>query len=258
MGNLNYMKFIKSSLLIVYILLAPMPGFAGASQGDYVVLLHGIARSANSMEKLADNIKNQGYQVLNLDYPSTKHPLEVLVEQINEQVKRFNQDPNRKIHFVSHSMGGVLVRGFLNKYRPKNLGRVVMLAPPNQGSEASDFWKDNWLFNFIYGPAGKQLITDQSKLKEFLGKINYELGVIAGDFSIDPFHSFIIPGPDDGKVSIKRTKVEGMKDHVVISATHTFIMNNKDALIQTLNFLDKGEFIKPKILNSPALISGGK
>jgi hypothetical protein len=142
-------------------------------------------------------------------------------------------------------MGGLLVRGLLSKYPPNNLGRVVMLAPPNLGSEATDFWKEKWIYKYIYGPAGQQMTTDQSNLKNFFGKIDYELGIIAGDRSIDPFHSLIIPGSDDGKVAVDRTKVEKMKDHIVIHATHTFIMNNKKALLQTTNFLTRGYFNKP-------------
>ena len=236
------MKPIKRLFIILFIFLAPLGPIAEAAQGDYVVVLHGIARSSSSMENLAAHISKQGYLVFNIDHPSTKFSLEELVGKIDKQVRGFNLDKNKKIHFVSYSMGGLLARGLLNKYRPKNLGRVVMLAPPNAGSEATDFWKDKWIYKFIYGPAGQQMTTDQLDLKKFFGKIDYELGVIAGDRSIDPFHSYIIPGADDGKVSIESTKVSAMKDHIVIHATHTFIMNNREALTQTTYFLANGHF----------------
>jgi triacylglycerol lipase len=219
-----------------------IPTTVQASPGDYVVVLHGIARSAGSMENLSEYIEGRGYKILNVDYPSTDHSLEKLVEKIRHQVTRFNQDKNRKLHFVTHSMGGILVRGLLNQYHPENLGRVVMLAPPNLGSQATDFWKDNWLYQKIYGPAGQQLTTDQSRIKKFLGQVNYELGIIAGDRSIDPLHSFIIPGPDDGKVGISKTMLEGMKDHKIIHATHTFIMNNPEAQKLAVSFISNGKF----------------
>jgi triacylglycerol lipase len=213
-----------------------------ASEGDYVVVLHGIARSSSSMEKLSKFVEEQGYKVLNVDYPSTEHSLEKLVEKIQQRVTQFNRDENRKVHFVTHSMGGILVRGLLNRYRPPNLGRVVMLAPPNLGSEATDFWKDNWLYKKIYGPAGQQLTTDQSRLKKFFGEVKYELGIIAGDRTLDPFHSYIIPGPDDGKVGISNTMLAGMNDHIIIHATHTFIMNNSEARKHVVSFLLNGKF----------------
>jgi pimeloyl-ACP methyl ester carboxylesterase len=238
------MKFLKYIIFLLIFLLIQNPQNSAASKGDYVVVLHGIARSSDSMKKMVSHLTSHGYDTLNIDYPSTKLSLEELVEHINREVLSFNFDFNRKIHFVSYSMGGLLVRGLLSKYPPNNLGRVVMLAPPNLGSEATDFWKDKWIYKYIYGPAGQQITTDQSNLKNFFGKIDYELGIIAGDRSIDPFHSFIIPGTDDGKVAVERTKVEKMKDHIVIHATHTFIMNNKKALHQTTNFLNKGQFSK--------------
>ncbi len=214
-----------------------------ANQKDYVVVLHGIARSAQSMQKISDHIESNGFKVMNLDYPSTEYSLEELVGKIHTQVNQFNQDKNRKLHFVTYSMGGMLARGFLNRHRPKNLGRVVMLAPPNSGSEVSDFWKSNWLYQKIYGPAGQQLQTDQSQVQNFLGhEVDYTLGIIAGDRSIDPLHSLIIPGPDDGKVSVANTKLKGMKEHVVIHATHTFIMNNTEAHRLTVSFLKNGKF----------------
>ncbi len=219
-----------------------LPNTIQASQNDYVVVLHGIARSAESMDNLSEYIEGHGYKVLNVSYPSTEHSLQKLVEKVRKQIIQFNQDKNRKLHFVTYSMGGILARGLLNHYRPENLGRVVMLAPPNLGSEAADFWKDNWLYQKIYGPAGQQLTTDQSKVEKFLGKVNYELGIIAGDRSIDPLHSFIIPGRDDGKVSISKTMIEGMKDHVIIHSTHTFIMNNSEAQRLAISFILNGKF----------------
>jgi len=213
------------------------------AQKEAVIILHGIARSAKSMQCIADCIQRRGFDVLNLDYPSTKYSLEELTEKIQPQVDRFNLVKYRKLHFVTYSMGGLLVRVLLNRYRPENLGRVVMLAPPNLGSEVADFWQDNWLYQKIYGPAGQQLTTDQTGIISILGEvIDCELGIIAGDRSIDPMHWFIIPGPNDGKVSVESTRLKGMTAHAVIHATHTFIMNNSEAHRLTVYFLENGSF----------------
>jgi triacylglycerol lipase len=212
-------------------------------QKEAVLILHGIARSAKSMQSIAECIQRRGYDVLNLDYPSRKHSLEELTEIIHPHVGRFNLEKYRKLHFVTYSMGGLLARVFLNRYRPENLGRVVMLAPPNTGSEVADFWKDNRLYKKIYGPAGQQLTTDQTGIIPVLGeRVDYELGIITGDRSIDPLHWFIIPGPNDGKVSVESTRLRGMTAHTVIHATHTFIMNNSEAHRLIVYFLENGSF----------------
>ncbi len=213
-----------------------------AAEAESVVLLHGIARSSASMEKIENALVKEGYRVLNVDYPSTDLSLAELVQTIQPQIDAFNANRDRPLHFVTYSMGGLVARGLIRQHRPKNLGRVVMLSPPNRGSEMADFLKDNFLYKKFYGPAGQQLGTDQDDLRSFLGGVDFELGVIAGDRSIDPFGSYLIPGSDDGKVSIERTKLDGMKDHIVLHATHTFIMKNDAAIAQILNFLKQGEF----------------
>lgn len=232
-------------LALIFLFLSIKPVFE-KSNGDYVVILHGIARNSNNMQNLANFLEIRGYDTINLDYPSTKYGLKQLAKIMNDELK-IKLSENKPVHFVSHSMGGLLIRAYLNQYRPNNLGRVVMLAPPNQGSEIADFLKENQLYQAYYGPAGKQLITDQTNIKDLLGEVDYELGIIAGNRSIDPVSSLIIPQSDDGKVSIKSTKLKGMSDHIVINATHTFIARNKQAQQQIIYFLENGAFKKTNI-----------
>ncbi len=211
------------------------------NDGDYVVILHGIARSNKHMEKLATYLQKDQFDVINLNYPSTTYDIEDLTEIINKEIsKKTNKD--KPIHFVGYSMGGLMVRALIHKYNYKNLGRVVQLAPPNQGSEIADLLKNFWPYKKIYGPAGQQLITDQSAIKDLFGEVNYELGIVAGSATIDPISSAIIPGKNDGKVAVERTKLEGMKDHIVVSASHTFFPSNKEVQKQTLFFLKNGNF----------------
>jgi len=209
--------------------------------GDYVVVLHGIARSSKHMQSLATHLQEQGYDVINLDYPSTSHTLETLTELIHKDIsEKLKED--KRVHFVGYSMGAILIRTIIHKYKPKNLGRVVQLAPPNNGSEVADFLKNVWLYKKIYGPAGQQLITDQQKIKDLFGEIDYELGIIAGNSTIDPVSSALIPGDDDGKVSTKSTKLKGMKDHIIVPSSHTFFPSNKTVHNQTMHFLKNGVF----------------
>lgn len=211
------------------------------NKGDYIVVLHGIARSSSHMEELSQYLHKNGFHVLNLDYPSTDDKINELSILLNKKIqKKLTQD--KKVHFVGYSMGGLMVRSLIHKYSYKNLGKVIQLAPPNQGSEVADFIQDWWLYKKIYGPAGQQLITDQKDVTKEFGKVDYELGVIAGDFTIDPVSSAIIPGDDDGKVAVKRTKIKGMKDHIVVNASHTFFPSNKEVQKQVLHFLKYSNF----------------
>jgi triacylglycerol lipase len=211
------------------------------NDGDYVIILHGITRSNKHMQKLATYLQKDGFDVINLSYPSTTHKIEDLTEIINKEISQRTPE-NKRIHFIGYSMGGLMVRALIHKYNYKNLGKVVQLAPPNQGSELADFVKNFWPYKKIFGPAGQQLITDQSAVKHIFGEVNYELGIIAGNATIDPISSAIIPGENDGKVAVERTKLEGMKDHIVVSASHTFFPFNKEVQKQTLYFLKNGNF----------------
>jgi len=222
---------------------SPAKALESNKKGDYVVILHGIARSDKHMKKLAAHLEKNGFETININYPSTKYSIEDLTKIINQEIET-KATENKPIHFVGYSMGALMARALIHKYDYKNLGRVVQLAPPNGGSEVADFVQNWWIYKKLYGPAGQQLITDQSAVKNIFGDVNYELGIIAGNFSIDPISSLIISEENDGKVSIQKTKLEGMKDHIVIKASHTFFPSNKEVFKQTLYFLQNGNFAK--------------
>jgi pimeloyl-ACP methyl ester carboxylesterase len=209
---------------------------------DCVVLLHGIFRGRRSMEKLARFLGAGGYRTLNLDYPSMRQPIEAMVEHIHPRISAFARSAPGKLHFVGHSMGGLVIRAHLHRFRPQNLGRVVMLGTPNQGSEIADVLKDRWTYKRVFGPAGQQLVTGLATADTLLGRIDYELGVIAGSRTIDPISSLIIGDPNDGRVSIERTKIAGMKDHVVVAASHAFLPAKRQVHGLVLEFLRRGRF----------------
>ncbi len=212
---------------------------------ERVILLHGLARTSHSMGKMEKALSQAGYQVSNIGYPSRKHTVEDLAKMVKERILEVS-DEEDTLHFVTHSMGGILVR-YIQKHDPlKNLGKVVMLSPPNQGSEVVDKLGDWKIFQWINGPAGSQLGTEEDGLVKSLGEVNFELGIITGDRSINLILSLLIAGKDDGKVSVENAKVEGMDDFLVLHATHPFIMKNKTAIRQTIHFLHSGQFDRAK------------
>jgi triacylglycerol lipase len=211
------------------------------NQNEGVILLHGLCRTSASMAKMASALTIAGFVVENINYPSrTQSIANLSYSAITPALKALQSCA--KIHFVTHSMGGILVRSYFSRYKNDNLGRVVMLGPPNQGTELVDRLGKLWLFQRINGPAGNELSTSPDSTPNQLGPVGFELGVIAGDRSINWINSLIIPGKDDGKVSIDRTKISGMKKHITIHATHPYLMKNKTAIQATLRFLQTGRF----------------
>lgn len=210
---------------------------------EIVVMLHGLARSDASFNKMDKSLQEDGYETCNISYPSTKYPIETLLEKfVLPKVKRCIKGEYKQVNFVTHSMGGIIVRYLATQKRPFNINRVVMLSPPNKGSEVVDTLGGLWLFKAINGPAGLQLSTRNDSLPNSLGKAEFELGIITGNRTINFILSAMIEGDDDGKVSVESAKLEGMKDFLVIKATHPFIMKNKIAIEQTKYFLKNTEF----------------
>ena len=210
---------------------------------EYVILLHGLCRTSRSMALMGKALSAAGYQAMNVDYPSRTAAIEKLSDDaIGRAVADCQKDGASKIHFVTHSLGGILVRSYLSRHSIANLGRLVMLGPPNQGSEVVDKLGGWWIFKKLNGPAVSELGTYENSTPNQLGSANCCVGVIAGDRSINWINSVLIPGRDDGKVSVKRTKLEGMADHIVIHAAHPFLMRNRTAIQQTIYFLRTGRF----------------
>jgi len=219
--------------------------FAGGLPAtECVVLLHGLARTSSSMNRMQEALLKENFLVANVDYPSRDYAIEELATMAVEEGLDMCRahDGVARIHFVTHSLGGILVRQYLSMETIDELGRVVMLGPPNQGSGAVDELVDVPGFDWINGPAGRQLGKGEESVPLKLGPVDFELGVIAGTHTIDPITSAVLDDPDDGRVSVVDTQVEGMDDFVVVEHSHVFMMRMQRPISLTIEFLRNGSF----------------
>jgi pimeloyl-ACP methyl ester carboxylesterase len=230
--------FTQLTLLSLLVVLPP------SLVAECVVLLHGLGRLSNSMSELETKLAPAGYSVANIKYPSRSHPIDVLaVDAIGRGLTQCRGERKSEIHFITHSLGGILLRYYLSQNTIPELGRVVMLGPPNQGSEIVDGLLPLPGFGFIGGPAGVALGTGEGSIIDSLGPVDFDLGIIAGSTNINPLEFLFIAGPSDSIVSIESTKVRGMNAHIVLPVTHTFMMRNNEVIEQAIHYLKTGSFI---------------
>lgn len=231
-----------SRCLAILVFLAAVTGPIAAHAEETVFLLHGMGRTSSSMLLLKHRLEKAGYRVLSKSYPSTTGSVSDHVSWLGSELDECCRGADVKTHFVTHSLGGIVLRMYLKENNLPNLGRVVMLSPPNQGSEVADYLKDWKLYQKTMGPSGQELGTEARSTPNLLGPVDFELGVITGDASLNPLMSRLIPGPDDGKVAVKRAKVEGMKDFRIVNRSHAFIMNAPEVADEVISFLETGSF----------------
>ncbi|MCF7802420.1 MAG: alpha/beta fold hydrolase [Candidatus Marinimicrobia bacterium] len=212
------------------------------SKPDYLILLHGLGRSETSMLLLEYNLRKDDYEILNIDYPGRSISIDEIAAGLEDSLRILCPDTTRKMHFITHSMGGIVLRYYLAEHDIPNLGRVVMLAPPNEGSQIVDEVGDWWLFEVLMGPAGEELGTSSLSVPKQLPPVDYPVGIIAGNVSIAPHFSAILPGPDDGAVSVSHTQVAGMTDFLVVPYPHTLMVSIPKIAEEAAYFLENGRF----------------
>jgi len=212
-----------------------------------VILLHGLARTSASMNEMQSALINAGYLVAKIDYPSREKTVqELATPAIKKGLASCALQAASPVHVVTHSMGGILFRQYVHEHGAEAFARTVMLAPPNHGSEAVDSLKEIPGFRWLNGPAGLQLGTDENSLPLALGPATSDVAVIAGTFSINIVLSTYLPDPDDGKVSVASTRLEGMCAHLQQDVSHPYIMQDEQVIKEVISYLSTGKFIDSK------------
>ena len=210
-----------------------------------IVLLHGIGRTPRSLDRIEKRLKAAGFQTVNLGYPWRRMDIPHLATFVADvlDAKGLCREGNR-LHFVTHSMGGLLAAYMLGVLRGRfpddGIGRVVMLGPPLRGSEVADALAPFPPYRWLYGPAGRDLTTIAGRLDGLTPA--YALGIIAGTMGWPYLTGRLIPGAHDGRVSVKRTMWSGMTDHLALPVMHSLMPADRDVQTQVLHFLETGAF----------------
>jgi alpha-beta hydrolase superfamily lysophospholipase len=210
--------------------------------GQCVVVLHGMGRTRASMQEIAADLRHAGYAVVNVSYPARSQPIERLAPRVGEMVARCRRQGATRIHFVTHSLGGIVVRYWLRDHPMADAGRIVMLGPPNRGSEVTEKYRDALWYRFTTGPAGQQIGTGADSVPNQLGAPPLPTGVIAGTRSANPAFAALFGGPNDGKVSVARARMPGLADFLEVDASHYYLTHSQEVLRQVRAFLAHGRF----------------
>lgn len=235
-------RFAKKSIALLIIALLSTSDVT-ASEKEWVILIHGIGMNNMMMWKMAEHIETQGFHVKRIGYPSWQTQTQDILNIVNHQINTCCADLTQKIHFVGYSLGGLLVRNYLNQYRPAQLGNTVLIGTPNQGTEIADRLMESKLIKYLM-PITSDLGTSQTSLPNQLPPPNYPVGIIAGLFENDLNEPFL-PGLDDGIVPISSTQLKNMQDFILIHTGHPMMFYNQTVSDQVIHFLKNGVFRHP-------------
>lgn len=241
------MNRFSPALFLLSILLSSVPLHSQndtARSKEIVVLLHGLGRGKSIMDKMEVRMSAAGYSPVLIGYESIGRTPEEILADVTGQLNAVTADTSRRIHFVGHSLGGLLVRAYLDSSRLPRLGKVVLIGSPNKGTPLVDYFRDAWVLK-LAGPIAAALGTDKNNFPHTLRAPYYPVGIIAGVsgwFNNDG----IIPGEDDGVVPVESTKIEGMTDFIILPVSHSSLPKNEEVAKQTIHFLKNGMFLKEK------------
>lgn len=214
-----------------------------SNSDECVVLVHGLWRSGFAMRSIASDLEDYGFHTVRIDYPSTKMEIPQLAEEfVPDGVKLCQQTGAEKIHLVTHSMGGILARQYLQNHKLPQGSRVVMLSPPNQGSDLSKKFHDSSWYQWLVGPAGASLTQDDSGIINQLLEIDEPVGVIAAYRSWSLWPESWLSSPNDGTVSVKSMMLKEMDDLILVNSGHATMRYEEEIHHQIRHFIKTGAF----------------
>ena len=210
---------------------------------DGVVLLHALARRPGSMARLAEALAASGYETLAPAYPSRRKTIADIARGLAPAIAVFGARVDR-LHFVGHSMGGLVARAVIAGSRPARLGAVVTLGTPHGGSEIVDLLQRSAAFRAFYGPAFAELSRAASAdLNARLGPLDYPLGAIAGTRALNVVAGwFVLPRPNDGTVSVASAQPPGAWDRCLVACDHLSLPRDRRVMALACEFLTEGRF----------------
>jgi hypothetical protein len=214
---------------------------------DLLVLVHGLKRTRASMWPAAIAARRRGYSVLNWGYPSATASIAAHAASLRRTLDAIPPSGERRIHFLTHSLGGIVVRALIAGGAPGTVGRVVMLGPPNAGNEIAQHLRHARAFRRVMGPAGLELGTGAESVPRRLPDAAFDLGVIAGHRLRPALFGRWIGSPNDGLVSVSATRLVGMRDHIIVRGGHALLPCNPRALHHAFVFLATGHFDRPSV-----------
>lgn len=243
-------KAIFFLAILLFCLISPLSSFPKESSGESInrvcVLIHGFLRTKYSMHFMEKDIANEGYLVINTTYPSGEVSIEGNADYINDTIEEVIReiDGDYELYFVTHSMGALVMRCYLDRYQPKNAIRMVMIGPPNRGAAKAEIYSDFLLFDNILGPSGMEMARGRNFISKLCGGApEIEFGIIAGGKGDGEGYSSRIEGDDDGTISVWATYLPEAKDFLLLDHHHTFICHYKDVIENTKYFFEHGEFL---------------
>lgn len=234
-------KHIKIIFLeIIFIVFVSAYAVSANNKKGTVILLHGIMNKSFMMNRIEKGLVKEGYEVVNWGYPSYQNTIEEHAKSLDNVVRKIKN--NETINFVGFSLGCIIIRYYLTHYKVANVKRFVMIAPPNHGSEQADY-RYNWA-RFILGEKSfKQLRAKNKDYYINMGIPSCEIGIIAGGKGNSKGYSKVLPGDDDGAVSLESAKIDGIKDFIQLKHEHTELILRKDTVDNVVSFIETGKFI---------------
>ncbi|MGD9638091.1 MAG: esterase/lipase family protein [Alphaproteobacteria bacterium] len=214
--------------------------------GHLVVLVHGLGRSCNMFNKMKKQLKNSGYNVVAISYPSTRYNLSEHVDNLENLLN--NLDGIESISFVAHSLGNIIIRAAMakrSKWRSNiKVKRFVQIAPPNNGSVLAEKVRNWGIVRAFYGDVLDDLIPE--KVKE-LPTPDCEFGIIAGGNGTEKgMCPIFFKSDNDMIVKVEETRISGYSDFFVVDALHSFMPSYTNVIAATELFLSSGRFSKGK------------